>query len=154
MARTIPAIRQVLYSTLLTVSYPVNNAAPIALPAASVRAGKQYLGNATPPEPFVTYEVWDAGVTTLNLLERRVRIKITASSGVVGGDDVVTEILEAARALLVSTAEGVSSLSRVATSSTLQAVLHEVRPTGEMSAAYDESSQRWYGSIELSAVAQ
>ncbi|MDB5042168.1 MAG: hypothetical protein JWN27_2894 [Candidatus Eremiobacteraeota bacterium] len=155
MSRTIPAVRQAVFSALTSTAfqYVINAGAPITIPVSSFRAGKQFVGSGTPPDPFVTIDVTDGGAVTQALPDRHVRIKVTASTAAVGGDDAVTEIIEVAIARLRSGPEGISLLSRAATGATLPATIREVRNAGGLPAAFEEQSQRWYASTEFTAIA-
>lgn len=154
--RTVQALRQSVYAALTSppLQYQVNNASPVALPAANVIPKEVWLaGGAQAPMPLVCYVVSSIGNPSRTISDRQLMLKVWCVSS--AGTDECTELYEAVRSVLHTADQDgpAKSLSRAATATTLPiavALCVERRAPG---VAFEEKTQRWYCVGEYDVIA-
>ena len=163
MNATLQSARQRIYLALTSplLSYSINGASPVNLPAANVVPKAVWEIGQTPPMPLVAYNVstkTDAGITLgRNLGVRRLQLKLWVVSG--ASMDEATSIYEAIRTLLnyadQDATNGAVDLSRPGSSGAALALAVQLcREVDVLPPAYEEVTKRWYLSAEyeLSAI--
>lgn len=149
------ALEQAVFAALTTPTFQYAlNGATLTLPASNIFSGEPIdVPDPTAIDPMVTFAVGGRGKVTPALPFRDAFIRISVSTGLPYGKDIVEQIYAVILGRLESKdAETPNQLTRVASGGALALAALKIEEVDKRAAAFDGASQRYYVGSQLNAI--